>query len=285
MIPMPAPRLPFRMVSAAVAGVLVLACAAACAGAPGGAPASAAAAAPLPVYGYQVVHAYPHDPGAFTEGLFFKDGFLFESTGLNGHSTVRRVKLETGEVVQRSELPPHLFGEGISDWGDRIVGLTWQTHVGFVMDMKTFELKRQFNYPGEGWGLTHDEHELVMSDGTPVLRFLDPQTLKETRRLRVAAAGEPVEQLNELEWVEGEIYANIWQTDRIARIDPKTGNVVGWIDLAGLLSVKDRMTGNTDVLNGIAYDAGAKRLFVTGKLWPRLFEIKLVRKGGPLAAR
>jgi len=196
---------------------------------------------------------------------------------------VRKVRLETGEVVQRTELPPQLFGEGISDWGDRIIGLTWQTQVGFVLDMKTFEVQRQFSYPGEGWGLTHDEHELVMSDGTPALRFLDPKTLRETRRVRVTAAGEPVQQVNELEWVEGEVYANIWQSDRIARIDPKTGQVVGWIDLSGLLSVKDRLSGNPDVLNGIAYDPAGKRLFVTGKLWPRLFEIRLVRKAGPVA--
>jgi glutamine cyclotransferase len=245
-------------------------------------PAAGSRAAAIPVYGFQIVHAYPHDPEAFTEGLFYKDGFLYESTGLNGHSTVRRVKLETGEVVQRTELPPQLFGEGISDWGDRLVGLTWTTQVGFVLDLKTFELQRQFSYAGEGWGLTHDDHELVMSDGTPALRFLDPQTLKETHRVRVTAAGEPVQQVNELEWVEGEVYANIWQTDRIARIDPKTGNVVGWIDLAGLLSVKDRMSSNPDVLNGIAYDAAGKRLFVTGKLWPRLFEIRLVRKSGSI---
>jgi len=282
------PFLAFRATRACAALACLLTLAA-CAGA--ASPASAASSAPapsgkgapIPVYGFQVVHAYPHDPGAFTEGLFYKDGFLYESTGLNGQSTVRKVKLETGEIVQRSELPPQLFGEGISDWGDRIVGLTWQTQVGFVLDMKTFELQRQFSYPGEGWGLTHDERQLVMSDGTPALRFLDPQTLRETHRVRVTAAGEPVQQVNELEWVEGEVYANIWQSDRIARIDPKTGQVVGWIDLTGLLSVKDRLSGNPDVLNGIAYDAAGKRLFVTGKLWPRLFEIRLVRKAGPVA--
>jgi glutaminyl-peptide cyclotransferase len=245
------------------------------------APASAAAGgskSAIPVYGFQVVHTYPHDPGAFTEGLFYKDGFLYESTGLQGRSSVRKVKLETGEVVQKGDLPRDLFGEGICEWGGRIIGLTWQTQVGFVLDFKTFDLQHTFQYPGEGWGLTHDDRELVMSDGTPELRFLDPKTLRETHRLRVTAGGQPVDQLNELEWVEGEIYANIWQTDRIARIDPKTGNVIGWIDLAGLLSVKDRLSGSPDVLNGIAYDAAGKRLFVTGKLWPRLFEIKLVRK-------
>jgi glutaminyl-peptide cyclotransferase len=267
---------------ACLALVLLLPLAAAArAGAAAGASAPAGGkGAAIPVYGYQIVHTYPHDPDAFTEGLFYRDGFLFESTGLNGHSTVRRVKLETGEVVQVSELPPQLFGEGICDWGDRIVGLTWKTQVGFVLDLKTFELQRQFSYPGEGWGLTHDDQELVMSDGTPALRFLDPKTLRETHRVRVTAAGQPVQQVNELEWVEGEVFANIWQSDRVARIDPKTGNVVGWIDLSGLLSVKDRLSSNPDVLNGIAYDAAGKRLFVTGKLWPKLFEIRLVRKPG-----
>jgi glutamine cyclotransferase len=236
------------------------------------------AASGIPVYGYRVVHAYPHDPGAFTEGLFFRNGFLYESTGLNGHSSVRKVRLETGEVVQGSELPADVFGEGISDWGDQIIGLTWQSHVGFVLDLATFKVVRQFSYPGEGWGLTHDEHAVVMSDGTPELRFLDPATLKETHRLRVTADGQPLQQINELEWIDGEIWANIWQTDRIARIDPKTGKVTGWVDLSGLLSVKDRLSSTPDVLNGIAWDAAGKRLFVTGKLWPRLFEIRLVKK-------
>ena len=241
------------------------------------APVTAADAA-VPVYGYQVVHAYPHDPGAFTEGLLFHDGFLYESTGLNGHSTVRKVKLETGEVVQSTALPDDVFGEGISDWGGQVIGLTWQSHVGFVLDLASFKFVRQFSYPGEGWGLTHDDHALVMSDGTPDLRFLDPATLKETRRLRVTADGRPLQQINELEWIDGEIWANVWQTDRVARIDMKSGKVVGWIDLAGLLSVKDRLSGTPDVLNGIAWDAAGKRLFVTGKYWPKLFEIRLVRK-------
>ena len=239
---------------------------------------AAASKSAIPVYGYEIVHTYPHDRGAFTEGLFYKGGFLYESTGLQGQSSVRKVKLETGEVVQKGDLPRDLFGEGICEWGGRIIGLTWQTQVGFVLDFKTFDLQHTFNYPGEGWGLTHDDRELVMSDGTPELRFLDPKTLRETHRIRVTAGGQPIDQINELEWVEGEIYANIWQTDRIARIDPKTGNVIGWIDLAGLLSVKDRLSGSPDVLNGIAYDAAGKRLFVTGKLWPKLFEIRLVRK-------
>ncbi len=246
--------------------------------------ASAVAAAPppaIPVYGYQVVHTYPHDLNAFTEGLFFADGWLYESTGLDGRSSVRRVSLETGKVMQRADLPDNLFGEGITSWNDRLIGLTWQTHVGYVLDLQGFTIKRQFSYPGEGWGLTHDDRELVMSDGTPELRFLDPETLRELRRVRVTAHGKPVTKLNELEWVEGEVFANIWETDRIARIDPKTGQVTGWIDLAGLLPKKDFIPDHTDVLNGIAYDAARKRLFVTGKMWPKLFEIVLVKKGAP----
>ncbi len=247
----------------------------------------AAAGAPVPVWSYRVVHAYPHDPGAFTEGLFWKDGYLYESTGLNGRSTVRQVRLETGEVVQRVALPDDVFGEGIVDWKDRLIGLTWQSQIGFVLDRKTFELKGKFGYPGEGWGLTHDDREIIMSDGTAELRFLDPDTLRETHRIKVVAGGEPVKQLNELEWVDGEVFANIWQTDRIARIDPKTGQVVGWIDLSGLLRTgsggprREDADPNVDVLNGIAWDAATHRLFVTGKFWPKLFEIKLVKRAGP----
>jgi len=229
------------------------------------------AAAATPVQGFKVVHSYPHDPDAFTQGLFFHDGFLFEGTGLRGRSSIRKVEIETGRVVQAVELPGEVFGEGITQWGDRIIGLTWTEQTAFVLDLKSFKLWRKFNYPGEGWGITHNEHELIMSDGSPELRFLDPLTFKELRRVRVTADGRPVDQLNELEWVEGQVFANIWQTDRIARIDPKTGRVLGWIDLSGLL----RRSGSDDVLNGIAYDAAKKRLFVTGKLWPRLFEIQL----------
>jgi glutaminyl-peptide cyclotransferase len=232
------------------------------------------AAAATPVHGFKVVRSYPHDPEAFTQGLFFHDGFLFEGTGMRGRSSIRKVEIETGRVVQQVALPPEVFGEGITQWGDRIIGLTWTEQTAFVLDLKTFKLWRKFNYPGEGWGLTQNGRELIMSDGTAELRFLDPLTFKELRRVRVTANGRPVDQLNELEWVNGQVFANIWQTDRIARIDPKTGHVLGWIDLAGLLPPSQR-TGNDDVLNGIAYDATKKRLFVTGKLWPRLFEIQL----------
>ena len=237
-----------------------------------------AAAPTIPSYGFEIVRSYPHDPNAFTQGLFFKSGVFYESTGLEGRSSIRKVRLETGEVLQQVALPTGLFGEGIVDWGDQIIGLTWQTQLGFVLSLNDFALVKKFNYPGEGWGITRNNRELVMSDGTAELRFLDPQTLREVRRLRVTANGKPVDQLNELEWVNGEIYANIWQTDRIARIDAKTGRVVGWIDLTGLLPAKERVAGHTDVLNGIAYDSVSKRLWVTGKMWPKLYEIKLVPK-------
>ncbi|KQW43383.1 MULTISPECIES: glutaminyl-peptide cyclotransferase [unclassified Roseateles] len=234
------------------------------------------AAVALPVQGFKVVQSYPHDPDAFTQGLFFHAGHLYESTGLRGRSTIRRVEITTGRVLQAVDLPPEVFGEGITRWGDRLIALSWQEQTAFVLDLKTFKLWRKFSYAGEGWGLANSERELIMSDGTAELRLLDPLTFKELRRLRVTAAGRPVAQLNELEWVDGQIWANVWQTDRIARIDPSSGRVLGWIDLTGLLPAAQR-TGHDDVLNGIAYDAAAKRLFVTGKLWPRLFEIQLTQ--------
>jgi glutamine cyclotransferase len=239
-----------------------------------GAPGHAA----TPVYGYEVVHAFPHDTRAFTEGLFYRDGYLYESTGIEGYSTVRKVKLETGEIVQISRFPPELFGEGIVDWNGDLVMLTWKNHVGFVADLATFALLKQFPIEGEGWALTRNDTEIFMSDGSANLRVLDPKTLAVKRKITVTEDGKAVDQLNELEWVKGEIYANIWQTDRIARIDPKTGHVVGWIDLTGLLTSQGPVTGRPDVLNGIAYDVKSDRLFVTGKLWPWLFEIKLKKK-------
>ncbi len=226
-------------------------------------------------YGYTVVAAYPHDTGAFTQGLFWRDGFLYESTGLQGRSSIRKVTLETGVPEQERLIESRYFGEGVVDWKDRLIELTWQDEVGFVYDIATFERIGEFAYPGEGWGLTRDDTRIIMSDGSSTLRFLDPETLKETGRVQVAEDGKPVDNLNELEWVKGEVLANVWQTDRIARIDPKTGQVTGWIDLSGLLSAADRAGGRVDVLNGIAYDAATDRLFVTGKLWPKLFEIKL----------
>lgn len=239
---------------------------------------AAPAGAAIPVYGYKVVNAWPHDTGAYTQGLFYKDGYLYESTGHVGESTVRKVELETGEVVQRHRLSGPYFGEGIVDWKDALIQLTWQNQTGFVYDLTTFQPQRRFSYPGEGWALTRDDQHLYMSDGTADLRVLDPETLAEIRRIHVTADGVPVPRLNELEWVNGEIYANVWLTDRIARIDPASGHVVGWIDLTGLLDVSKRSNPLDDVLNGIAWDALGKRLFVTGKCWPKLFEIRLVRQ-------
>jgi glutamine cyclotransferase len=229
----------------------------------------------IPTFGYQVINAYPHDPTAFTEGLELNGGELYESTGLNGQSTLRREDLTSGQVQQSLALALEYFGEGITLWKDRIIQLTWQSHVGFVYDKATFQLLKQFNYPTEGWGLTHDDQNLIMSDGTSTLHYLDPDTLQEVKRLDVHDDQGPVLNLNELEYICGEIFANIWQTDRIARISPETGQVVGWIDLTGLLGPEDRIRP-VDVLNGIAYDAANDRLYVTGKLWPKLFEIKLI---------
>jgi len=238
------------------------------------------ATAAVPVWGVSVVHTYPHDRDAFTEGLFYLDGFLYESTGLNGQSSVRKVDLATGRVLQSRSLGPQYFGEGIVPWKDHLIQLTWQNHVGFVDDLASFRQLRQFSYTGEGWALTQNSRQLIMSDGTPQLRFLDPATLKEVRRLTVTADGQPVKNLNELEWVKGEILANIWLTNFIARIDPATGKVTGWIDLTGLMNPAE-LGGDPDAIpNGIAYDAARDRLFVTGKRWPKLFEIKLVKRGG-----
>lgn len=233
-------------------------------------------AAQAPVAGYQIVKAYPHDPQAFTQGLAYRDGFLYEGTGLNGQSTLRKVRLENGEVVQVQKLDQRYFGEGIAVWGDTVAQLTWQSGIGFLYDRKTFTRRKTFSYHGEGWGLTHDGKRLVMSDGTASLRFLDPATLKETGRLQVREGAAPVHNLNELEIVKGEILANVWQSERIARISPSTGQVTGWIDLRGLLTPREAQ--GADVLNGIAYDAANDRLFVTGKLWPKLFEIRIVPK-------
>jgi glutaminyl-peptide cyclotransferase len=229
----------------------------------------------LPIYTYQIVRVYPHDPNAFTQGLQYVDGVLYEGTGLNGRSSIRKVKLETGEVLQKRDITSKYFGEGITVWKNDLIELTWRSEVAFVYDKTTFQERRRFMYGGEGWGLTHDGVNLIMSDGSDRLRLLDPATFAERRRIQVTAEGFPVRHLNELEFVKGEIFANIWQTDMIARIAPD-GRVVSWIDLSGLLSTSER--GSADVLNGIAYDESKDRLFVTGKLWPRLFEIKLIRR-------
>ena len=238
--------------------------------------AASVASAAAPEYGYQVVHVYPHDPAAFTQGLEYRAGFLYEGTGLEGRSSVRKVMLETGEVLQKIDLSPLYFGEGITVINQQIVELTWKHHMGFVYDQNSFHQKRTFQYPGEGWGLTNDGTNIYMSDGTAEIRVWDGASLQEKSRLKVHDGARAIEELNELEWVRGEIYANVWQTDRIARISPKDGSVVGWIDLSGILPVSDR--AGVDVLNGIAYDSLGDRLFVTGKLWPKLFEIKLASK-------
>lgn len=246
-----------------------------------------APAASVPVYGYTVVHTYPHDPNSFTEGLFYQDGFLYESTGLEGRSYFRKIKLETGQVLQQHDIDSKYFGEGIVIWGNELFELTYTTGIGFVYDRNTFVQKRTFTYQGEGWALTKDAHGLVMSDGTDELRFLDPVTLKERRpRLKVTAASKPYREardvgtrvlnVNELEFVKGELLSNIWQQEFIARINPDTGKVTGWIDMRGLLSPREQ--AGVDVLNGIAYDEKDDRLFVTGKLWPKIFEIRITRK-------
>ena len=254
----------------------------------------------IPVYTYTVVNTYSHDRNASTQGLIWKDDLLYEGTGLRGRSSLRKVELETGEVVQLYELPPQYFGEGITIFGDQIYQLTWQSRVGFVYDKDSFAMLQEFQYPTEGWGLTHDGERLIMSDGTATLYLLDPVTLAGIgqlevkvntdpltrfsppdrcfpwgRRTEVSVYGEPAIGLNELEYIQGEIYANIWQSNCIARIDAQTGQVNGWIELGGLLGLED-YSQPVDVLNGIAYDAERDRLFVTGKLWPKLFEIELL---------
>ena len=229
-----------------------------------------------PEYTYKVIHTYPHDPTAFTQGLEYRDGFLYEGTGREGHSTLRKVVLETGKVLQRIDLAPNYFGEGITVINGRIVELTYKTQIGFVYDRASFRQLRKFTYTGEGWGLTNDGSTIYMSDGSAQIRLWDPQTLQERKRITVRDGGRAIDNLNELEWVHGEIYANIWQAHRIARISPTDGHVIAWIDLTGLL--KPEELAEVDVLNGIAYDAAHDRLFVTGKLWPKLFEIKITPK-------
>ena len=229
------------------------------------------------LYGYRIVNTYPHDPRAYTQGLIYRDGFLFESTGLNGHSSLRKVKLETGEVIQQESLDQGYFAEGLTDWNGRLVQLTWQSNTGFVYDLASFRLLSTFRYSGQGWGLTHDRKRLIMSDGSEYLRFLNPESLQETGRIAVRDGSVPVTNLNELEYVQDEIYANVWHTDRIARIAPQSGQVVGWINLQGLLPTVYQLDPEA-VLNGIAYDAVQRRLFVTGKLWPKLFEIRLEQR-------
>jgi glutamine cyclotransferase len=232
-------------------------------------------AGPAVEFSYDIVNTYPHDPGAFTQGLVYHNGHLYEGTGRYGESDLRWVDLETGEVLKQVNLSEEDFGEGITILDKKIYQLTWKEKKGFVYDLDTFELLETFNYSSEGWGLTHDGTDLIMSDGSSTLYFRDPGTFEVARTLEVTEAGSPVDRLNELEYIEGEIYANIWQTDRIAVISPDTGYVTKWLNLTGLLR-GDEVTGGEDVLNGIAYDEGGDRLFVTGKWWPYLYEIEIV---------
>lgn len=227
------------------------------------------------MYTYRIVHAYPHDREAFTQGLVYQEGRLYESTGRRGFSSLREVELETGKVLRIHNLPDRYFGEGIALFAGKIAQLTWQANLGFIYERDSFRQIREFHYPTEGWGITYDGKRLIMSDGSATLFFLDPETLRGTGRLEVRDGGKLVTRLNELEYIRGTIYANVWQTDNIARIDPDTGKVTGWIHCTGLMAYLD-LSRPVDVLNGIAYDKENDRLFVTGKLWPKLFEIELV---------
>jgi glutamine cyclotransferase len=230
------------------------------------------------VYSYHIVNVYPHDPGAYTQGLVYEDGLLYEGTGLWGQSTLRKGVLETAEILQSYSLPEAYFGEGITIWEDRIIQLTWKAGTGFVYDRESFDLLDSFDIATEGWGITHDGTNLIMSDGTETLHIWDPETLEEIEQIQVTDEQGPVVWLNELEYVQGKIYANVYQTDRVAMIEPETGQVTGWIDLEGLLDGTE-LSQPVDVLNGIAYDVEGERLFVTGKWWPKLFEIELIPAG------
>jgi glutamine cyclotransferase len=227
------------------------------------------------VYGFRVIHSYPHDPDAFTQGLTFYNGHIYEGTGLYGNSTLRKVDLKTGRVLKNHHLPTKHFGEGITICRNRLIQLTWQSHTGFIYDTQSFRLLGNFTYPTVGWGITYDGKNLIMSDGTSIVRFLDPWKYTVVKQIDVRNHGKSVPHINELEYVKGEIYANIWDTGYIARISPRTGEVLGWIDLRGLYQLIPK-DGKADVLNGIAYDAHKDRLFVTGKFWPKLFEIRVV---------
>jgi glutamine cyclotransferase len=231
--------------------------------------------AAAPVSGYTVVATFHHNTANYTEGFLYADGLFYEGTGIEGRSRIVASDPRTGTEVRSHAISPELFGEGIVDWGSLLYEWTWRTGSGFVYDRATFRLIRRFTYTGEGWGMTHNDREIITSDGTATLRFRNPQTFAETRHLVVTDSGRPVQELNELEWVRGEIYANVWHSDRIARISPKTGVVIGWIDLSGIVSVTMKPSDPEAVLNGIAYDAQRDRLFVTGKEWPLIYEIKV----------
>lgn len=224
---------------------------------------------------YDIINTYPHDQNAFTQGLIYHNGFLYEGTGLNGESSLRKVNLQTGEVLQKYELAEEYFGEGITIWNDKIIQLTWQSKKGFIYNLETFEKLGEFSYNTEGWGLTHDDKYLIMSDGSDKLFFLDPETFTEVKRIRVHYQNRYIKRLNELEYINGEIFANVWFTDQIIRINPETGEVTGYLDLQELTANEPNLSHNNNVLNGIAYNPQTNHLFVTGKLWSNLYEIKL----------
>jgi glutaminyl-peptide cyclotransferase len=223
---------------------------------------------------WHIVKTYPHDTGAFTEGLLFLDGSLYESVGMPGASQIRQVRLKDGKVLRAASIEPEYFGEGMTNWGGELISLTWRHRIGFRWDRATFRRLSSFHYEGEGWGLTQDGRHIIMSDGTAQLRFFDPATMAPAGSLTVTHNGKPVPMLNELEYVKGELLANVWMTNRIARIDPATGKVIDWIDLSPIVH-KLKLTDADAVLNGIAYDAASDRLFITGKYWPKLYEIRL----------
>jgi glutamine cyclotransferase len=227
----------------------------------------------IPVFGVKVVKTYPHDPKAFTQGLEYHGGYLYESTGRNGGSTLRQVALENGEVVRKVSLPPRYFGEGLTIFRENIYQLTWLSKTGFVYDLHSFRKTGEFHYENEGWGLTHDDASLILSDGTNTLRFIDPATFRVTKSIEVYAGNEAVANLNELEYINGEIFSNVWHSPRVARIDPRSGQVLAWLDLSPLVAREQR--GEEDVLNGIAYDQKTRRIFVPGKDWPEIIEIRI----------
>lgn len=255
-------------------GLLGIALVASCSEAPKGSKNSKSSDT-VPFFSYTVVNTYPHDRRAYTQGLVFENGFLYEGTGIRGGSALRKVELKTGNILQIRKLPAQFFGEGLTIYENKIIQLTWVSKVGFVYDKESFELLREFNYPMEGWGITHDGRRLIMSDGTSTLHFLDPENFEETERIEVCDNDRPVTGLNELEYVRDEIYANILGRDSIARIAPQTGRVIAWIELKGILG-KDKRSNSVGALNGIAYDAKNDRLFVTGKFWPSIFVIELI---------
>ena len=234
---------------------------------------------------WRVVRTIPHDRGAFLQGLLWQDGGFYESTGMEGESTLRRLEYPSGKVLKKQDLPGNVFGEGLVNWKDELIQITWQTQIAYVWDSKTFAAKNQFVYQGEGWGITQDGENLLMSDGSDKITFRDPETFAVRRTLPVTINGQPQANLNELEWIDGQIWANIWQTDIIARIDPKTGQVISFLDLSNVLPASAR-NGHEDVLNGIAYDAATKRIWISGKRWPSIFEIEVNRvNNAPVATK